>query len=98
MSAFFYSGGERVPFDPEMVAPHTAGCVLCGGTSAVIGIFAPTTAAMRAVILRLRTHAVHERSTPAIAYALCPACVAYEDATDRVEDALTAAAARVGVQ
>lgn len=95
---FFYSGGQRVPFEPETVAARTAGCVLCGAPSAVFGIFAPTTDAMRAVILRLRTHAVPERSTPAIAYGLCRTCSAHEDAADRVEDALTAAAARVAVQ
>ena len=98
MSAFTYAGSERVAFAPETVAAQMAGCVLCGDPSAFVGVFVPTTDVMRAVILRLRTHAIPERSTPAIAYGLCRRCGAYEDAPDRVEDALRAAAARVVAQ
>ena len=53
---------------------------------------------MIAVVLKLRWHAQPSRTTSGIAYGLCSRCFKYEDAPDRVEAALTAAAERVVIQ
>jgi hypothetical protein len=95
----YIEDGGRTPFDPLTMGAHLAGCILCARRHiATVGIFVPTTDAMRAVVLRLRRHPQRAQSTACIAYALCARCMKHADATDRVEAALVAAAERVVVQ
>jgi hypothetical protein len=100
VSAFTYTAdGSRVPFDPTATGAHLAGCLLCGRRVKAVGLFIPLTDAMHAVVLRLRQHPVPASSRASgIAYGLCSRCVKRADATDRVEAALVAAAAKVTVQ
>jgi hypothetical protein len=99
MSVFTYTeDGERTPFDPLTVAAQLAGCLLCGRPHvAMVGVFVPETAAMRAVVMRLRRRAPREHSDAAVAYGLCRKH-ARRDVTARVETVLTAMAGNVTVQ
>jgi hypothetical protein len=100
MSAWTYADdGSRHVFDPQITSARLDGCLLCGRRRiASVGIFVPATDEMRVVVLRLRQHALKERSTGALAYGLCAACVEDEDVIARVEQAIEAAAAKVIVQ
>lgn len=88
--------GERTPFDP--LTMQFGGCLLCGGRPRDVGIFVPTNATMRAVVMKLRRHAQPAHSTACLAYGICARCGERADVTDRVEMALVAAAARVVIQ
>lgn len=93
MSVFSYAeNGGRIQFDPLTTGAHLAGCCLCGRRIAAVGIFVPTTEAMRAIVMRLREHPVPPRSTSCISYGLCRRHLAQPDVTNRVETALVAAA------
>ena len=89
---------SRVPFDPTLMRSCLAGCLLCGGSVAVVGIFIPWTDEMRCAVLRLRTRAVVPGSVPSLAYGLCRDHAADLSAPDQVEAAIVTAAAKVAVQ
>jgi hypothetical protein len=94
----FARDGSSVPFDPAEVAVDLAGCMLCGGPIAVVGVFHPQTAEMQTAVLRLRTHVIAPGLTPALAYGLCRHDAEDPEAPDRVEAAILAAAQRVTAQ
>ena len=89
--------GARVAFDPQRTRQQLAGCVLCGGPIAAVGVFRPIDEVMRRAVITLRQHPVRAGSDGGMAYGLC-AQHAVDPDTDRVERVILAAAERITVQ
>ncbi|MDO8795077.1 MAG: hypothetical protein Q7J25_10710 [Vicinamibacterales bacterium] len=100
MSAFYYrDDGRRALFNAGAVGKTLAGCLLCGARVVMVGVFCPTDDEARAAILRLRQHALHTGSMPALVYGLCRRHARDLDrAAPQVEAAILAAAGKVQVQ
>lgn len=77
-------------------AERCAGCFLCRHRHIVaLGIFLPQTDEMRAAVLLLRTRPPAAGRGAGLAYGLCRHCFEMPDVTQRIEDAIVAAAGNV---
>ncbi len=96
---FTYVHGRRVPFDADAMTARCGRCSVCGRAPVeAVGIFIPLTDEMRQAVAILRMRQAPDGSIAGLCYGVCAACGEDPDLDEKVEAAITAAAARVVVQ